>query len=460
MSKPMCIFQSPMWTRSGYGDLGLALAKSLYRYDKFDLQFVPTRWGGCSRKFLTEDITDPVEQELYKRVVRAPINRQPEIFIQCSIPNEFQGPAKYNIGITAGIETTIARPDWVEGLNRMNANLVTSNHAKKVFQEASYAKMDEQTKQVVPGQELKSLKPMETLFWGADMSIYGKDKPSEPKVDAELAVVKEDFNFLFVGQWTGGGLFSDRKDIGGLIKTFLTTFSNLGAKPKPGLIIKTSGAAICNMDKHDMINRLKTVKEIVQREKGTTDLPNVYLLYGELTESEMNALYNHPKVKAHISFTHGEGYGMPLLLSTLSGKPVLASNWSGHLDFLDARYCKLLDGEVKPLPAECVNEWLIKDSSWFNVNYVKAGESMKNCFHYYRPFLDKAEELRKQNVENFSTEAMDKKFWAFLEAHLPKFATEQKLLLPKLKRVVKPVEAPAETSAPYKHDPNAVTASL
>ena len=125
----MCIFQSPMWTRSGYGDLGLALAKSLYRYDKFDLQFVPTRWGGCSRKFLTEDITDPVEQELYKKVVRTPINRQPEIFIQCSIPNEFQGPAKYNIGITAGIETTIARPDWIEGLNRMNANLVTSNHA-------------------------------------------------------------------------------------------------------------------------------------------------------------------------------------------------------------------------------------------------------------------------------------------------------------------------------------------
>jgi len=439
----MCVFQSPMWTRSGYGDLGLALAKSLLRYDKYDLLLVPTRWGGCSRKYLAEDITDPVEQELFKRVVRQPINKQPELFIQCSIPNEFQAPAKYNIGITAGIETTVARPDWIEGLNRMNANLVTSNHAKKVFQEASYAKMDEQTKQVIPGQELKSLKPMETLFWGADTSIYGTGKSFEPKVEMELAAVKEDFNFLFVGQWTGGGLFHDRKDIGGLIKTFLTTFANMGVKPKPALIIKTSGAAICNMDKHDMINRLKTVREIVQKERGTTDLPNVYLLYGELTEVEMNALYNHPKIKAHVSFTHGEGFGMPLLLSSLSGKPVLASNWSGHLDFLDHRYCKLLDGEIKTLPGECVNEWLIKDSSWFNVNYSKASESMKNCFHFYRPYLEKAEELRKQNEVNFSTQAMDKKFWEFLENNVPKFATEQKLVLPKLKKVIKPVETPA-----------------
>ena len=128
-NKPMCIFQSPAWTCSGYGDLGLALAKSLLRYNKFDLRIVTTRWGGCSRKYLASDITDPIEQELYKRVIRQPVNKQPDLFIQCSIPNEFQPPAKYNIGITAGIETTVARTDWIEGLNLMNCNIVTSNHA-------------------------------------------------------------------------------------------------------------------------------------------------------------------------------------------------------------------------------------------------------------------------------------------------------------------------------------------
>jgi len=433
MSKPLCIFQSPMWTRSGYGDLGMALAKSLLRYDKYDLMIVPTRWGGCSRKYLESDMTDPVEKELFKKIIRQPVTRQPDLFIQCSIPNEFQPPAKYNIGVTAGIETTIARPDWVEGLNRMNFNIVTSNHAKKVFEEAVYQKQQEPNQPPQPS--LKSLKPMEVLFWGADLSIYGNDKTFEARVEEELSVIKEDFCFLFVGQWTSGGLFSDRKDIGNLIKCFLTTFSNMGLKKKPALIIKTSGAAICNMDKHDMINRLKSVRAIVEQERKTTDLPNVYILYGELTESEMNALYNHSKIKAHISFTHGEGFGHPLLLSTLSGKPLLVSNWSGHLDFLDTKLCKLLDGEVKQIPGDCVNEWLIKESGWFTVNYLKAMESMKNCFHFYKPHLELAEKLRQRNVVEFSIQAMDKKFHGFLDQYVPKFATETKLVLPKLRKV-------------------------
>jgi hypothetical protein len=437
MSKPVCIFQAPCWTRSGYGDLGLAVAKSILRYDKYDLILIPTRWGGCSRKNLTE-ITDQIEQELFKRVLKQPLTRQPEIFIQASIPNEFQSPAKYNIGLTAGIETTVAKSDWVEGLNRMNYNLVTSVHAKNVFEKAIYQKIDEQTKQIIPGQELKSVRPMDVLFWGADTSIYGIEKPAEPRVESELSYVKENFNFLFVGQWTSGGLFNDRKDIGNLIKTFLITFSNMGDKNKPGLIIKTSGAAICNMDKHDMINRIKSVKEIVSKELNTTDLPNVYLLYGELTDQEMNALFNHSKVKAHISFTHGEGFGHPLLLASLSGKPILTSNWSGHLDFLNPKYCKLLDGDVKQISGDSANEWLVKESSWFTVNYSRAEESMKNCFHHYGGFLEKAEHLRIENVENFSTNAMDVKLHQFLDNNVPKFAIEQKLVLPKLKKIVLP----------------------
>ena len=441
MSKPLCIFQSPMWARSGYGDLGLALAKSLFRYDKFDLMFVPTKWGGCSRKLMASDITDPVEQELYKKVVRQPITKQPEIFIQCTIPNEFQTPAKYNIGITAGIETTVARPEWVEGLNRMNYNIATSVHSKKVFEDASYQKADQTTGKIIPGSELKSVKLMDVLFWGADTEIYGINKPIESKIEEEMSGIKEDFNFLFVGQWTNGGLFNDRKDIGNLIKTFMTTFANMGVKQKPALILKSSGAAICNMDKYDMIARLKTIRQIVESELKTKDLPNVYLLYGELTDSEMNALFNHQKVKAHISFTHGEGFGHPLLLASLSGKPILAANWSGHLDFLDSRYCKLLDGELKPLAPDCVNEWLIRDSSWFTVDYTKAEESIKNCFHHYGGFLEKAELLRQQNEQNFSIKAMDNKFWEMLDRNVPKFAQETKLILPKLKKIIKSADS-------------------
>jgi hypothetical protein len=419
-----------MWTRSGYGDWGISVAKSLYRYDKFDLVLVPTRWGACSRKFSSDEIDDPVEKKLFEKVIKQPLTRQPDLYIHCTIPNEFQPVGKYNIGMTAGIETTVARPEWVEGLNRMNMNIVTSVHSRDVFEKARYQK---QINQQSPPVELKSLKPMEVLFWGADTQTYHKTDVIEPLVAKELDVIPENFGFLFVGQWTSAHLFNDRKDIGNLIKTFLKTFRNWKGE-MPTLILKTSGAAICNMDKYDMIDKLRTVRELVKQESAVGDvLPNVYLVYGDLTHSEMNSLYNHPKVKAHISFTHGEGFGHPLLLSTLSGKPIIAPNWSGHLDFLNPKLCKLLDGEVKQLPPESVNEWLVKESGWFNVNYSRAEDVMRNTVSHYKPYLEKAEELRIFNSQNFSEEAMDKKFHELLDKYVPTFAIEQPFVLPKLK---------------------------
>jgi hypothetical protein len=436
MSKPVCIFQSAMWTRSGYGDLGISLAKSLLRYDKFDLKLVPTKWGGCSRKYLIENITEPTEKELFGKILREPLQKQPEIFMHCTIPNEFQGQAKYNIGITAGIETTIARADWIDGLNRMNLNLVTSQHAKDVFEKPSYT--IQRQAPPAPMEPVKSLRPMEVQFWGVDTNIYKKTDETMPNVEVEMAKIKEDFCFLFVGQWTSGGLFSDRKDIGNLIKTFMRTFSYVDVAKRPALILKTSGAALCNMDRHDIVNRLTAVKNMVIDELKTKEVPNVYLIHGELTEVEMNALYNHNKVKAHISFTHGEGYGHPLLLSTMSGKPLLVSNWSGHLDFLDKDMCKLLDGDVAPLPGECVNEWLIQGSSWFSVNYSKAEDAMKNCLYNYGAYLRRAEDLRIRNVAQFSNEAMDKRLHGLLDKYVPQFATETKLVLPKLRKLEMP----------------------
>jgi hypothetical protein len=432
-----------MWTRSGYGDLGLAIAKSLLRYDKFELAMIPTKWGGCSRKYLTDDITDPVEQILFNKILRQPLQKQPELFIQCSIPNEFQSPAKFNIGVTAGIETTMCRGDWLEGLNRMNFNIVTSQHAKRVF-DLTVAKKEEQGK---PPVELKLTKPVETLFWGADTSIFHKTDAKEPMVEKEMSQIEEDFCFLFVGQWTNNNIFGDRKDIGRLITTFMETFADLGPKPKPALIVKTSGAAICNMDKHDMIARLKALRQQVENSTGKTDLPNVYLVYGDLSNKEMNALYNHPKVKAHVSFTHGEGFGHPLLLATLSGKPMFVSNWSGHLDFLNPKLCNLLSGQITQLPGECANEWLLKESAWFTVDYKKAGEQLRNGFYNYDSYLPKAEELRINNMENFSEQAMDKKFHEMLDSVVPKFAVETKIVLPKLKKIeMKKVEQPAAST--------------
>lgn len=429
MSKPICVLQSPLWIRSGYGDWALTIGKSLLRYNKFDLMIVPTVWGACSKKNLDGEINDIEGRELLNRVIKSPLPRQPEIFIQMTIPNEFQTPAKFNIGMTAGIETTVPRPEWLEGLNRMNVNFVTSQHAKDIFTNAIYSKK-------LPNgttEELTVKSPMEVLFWGADTRMYHKTDEKVESLEKMMKDIPEDFIFLFVGQWTSGNIVSDRKAIGFLVKTFLETFSNIDNPP--ALILKTSGAQLSIMDKYDCLHKINEVTTIVKN-SISIKLPNVYLLHGELEDNEMNALYNHNKIKAHVSFTHGEGFGHPLLLATLSGKPVITPQWSGHLDFLNPKYSKFFPGKLEPIPNEAINDWFVKDARWFNVDYAEAGRVMKNIFHNYdENLLGKYEALRQENMKKFSNAAMDIVFHSLLDKYVPAFALESNVILPKLKKL-------------------------
>jgi len=198
------------------------------------------------------------------------------------------------------------------------------------------------------------------------------------------------------------------------------------------LIIKSGGASYSTVDRFETLSKIKKVREEIGE-----NAPNVYLLHGELTEPEMNALLNHEKVIAHVSFTHGEGYGHPLLLSTLSGKPLLASNWSGHLDYLNPSLSNLLPGNLVEVDKKSVNQWIIKESKWFKVSYSLAEDKMKQVYFARKSdkFTKNAELLRKENMEKFSMNAMDKKLWSILDKYVPEFAVENQFVLPKLKPV-------------------------
>jgi hypothetical protein len=430
--KPTCVFQSPVFTRSGYGGWALSVAKSLLKYDKFDLKIVPTPWGNTPRKTTIDDIdkNDSASVELFNKILRAPMNKQPDLFIQMTIPNEFQPMGKYNIGMTAGIETTIPNGDWVDGLNRMNMNIVTSKFSKDIFESSKFVKQYQDGRK----EEFKSNKPMEVCFWSADTNVFKKTTEQVESVNNALSEIPEKFAYLFVGAWTNPqNPIADRKDIGNLIKTFCAAFKDKKGD-KPCLILKTNGVNYSKVDKDICLANIKNIRNSIGG-----DLPNVYLLHGELTDIEMNALYNHDKVKIHISFTHGEGFGHPLLLATLSGKPLLAPNWSGHLDFLNPQHANLLDGIVKQVDPSAVNQWIIKESSWFNVSYNLAEEKIKNFYYTYnQSMLDRAEKLRLENVEKFNDTAMDSVFNSILDKYVPEFSVEKKIVLPSLKRITLP----------------------
>jgi glycosyltransferase involved in cell wall biosynthesis len=260
---------------------------------------------------------------------------------------------KYNIGVTAGIETTLVSHDFLQGANRMDLIITTSEHSKKGFINTVYDKIDEKTKQKTG--ILKLEKPIEVLFEGVDLDTYKKVKTIQDKVSTELKDIKDDFCYLFVGHWLKGNVGQDRKDVGMMIKTFCEAFKRKSAHNRPGLILKTSHATFSIMDRDEMMDKIQTIIA-----PYGTNIPNIYLIHGDLTDNEMNALYNHPKVKAMVSFTKGEGFGRPLAEFAMTGKPIIASNWSGHIDFLHKDYCTLLPGQLTEVHKSAADPFLIR----------------------------------------------------------------------------------------------------
>jgi glycosyltransferase involved in cell wall biosynthesis len=354
--------------------------------------------------------------------------KQPDVWIQVTVPNEFQQVGKYNIGITAGIETTICAPQWIDGINRMDITLVSSEHAKRVFETSSFEEKNNQTGQLT--RQIKLEKPVEVLFEGANTDIYKKlDTVEGEVVESINDLVKEEFNFLFVGHWLQGEVGQDRKDVGMLIKTFLETFK--GKKSRPGLILKTSAGNYSIMDRDSILDKIRQIEEAVGG-----DLPSIYLLHGELSDEEVNILYNHPKVKASVSFTKGEGYGRPLLEASIAGKPVIASGWSGHTDFLDAEMSILLPGEVTQLhPSAVVKDMLIPESGWFTVDYKKAADTLEDVYKNYKKYTDGAKRQSYRSRTEFSLEKMGNKLLDLLETKVPK---QVEFKLPQLKKIELP----------------------
>ena len=426
MSKPLCLVTAPVATRSGYGAHSRDICRALIKLDKYDVKIWNVRWGNTPMNALNKD--DPNDKVLIDRLLQSPeLPRQPELHFHIVIPNEFNPMGKYNIGITAGLEMTACPPKWIEGMNKMNMNIVPSTFVKNTMSGIVFDITDEQTKQKKG--ELKNEKPIEVLFEGTDTNIFNKTNEFSKQLVDEMKNVEETFNFLYTGHWLQGDLGKDRKDTGMLVKVFLETFKNM--KKKPGLIMKTSGATFSVLDRELMLDKIKAVKDTIEG-----DLPNIYLLHGDFEDTEMNDLYNHPKVKAHINLTHGEGFGRPLLEASISQKPVIASNWSGHIDFLHKDLAILLGGSLQNVERGSIpDDFMVDGSQWFTVNYQQASATMKDVYKKYKKYTPNAKKLGLINKSKFSLDAMTRELGKILDKYVPEFPKEVKLELPKLKKV-------------------------
>jgi glycosyltransferase involved in cell wall biosynthesis len=432
MNKTLCVVSCPADTFSGYGSRSRDILKSLFKLKggEWDIKIASQRWGITPYGALNPN--DPEDKQILDNFLENPqLPKQPEIWVQITVPNEFNPIGKYNIGITAGIETTICDPSWIEGCNKMNEIWVSSVHSKEVFEQSKFEKRDKNTNQVVGNIEIQ--RPVKVLFEGARLETYKPITSSEIK-SINLDEIKESFCFLYMGHWLQGDLGQDRKNTGMLIKVFLETFKNKGKQP--ALILKTSMATSSIMDKEEILKRIDAIRKTV---KGK--LPNIYLVHGNLSDTEVNELYNHSKVKAMVNLTKGEGFGRPLLEFSLTKKPVITTGWSGHTDFLNPEFSILLPGRLEPLHDSAVQaNVLLKESQWFTVDYVAAGNALVDVFNNYKKWDEKANRQAYHSRTNFSFEKMTELISEYIDAFestIPKAVELQlpKLQLPKLKKV-------------------------
>jgi glycosyltransferase involved in cell wall biosynthesis len=416
-NKPVILFRGPVKTRSGYGAHSRDLLEALYKMDLFDIRIDSCHWGNTPMTALEKDNT--FHKWIDGNIVTS-IEGQPDVYIQVTVPNEFRKMGKFNIGITAGIETTVAPKDWIDGCNRMDLIIATSKFSKEVFLSTVYNENENNSGKLIKQHRVE--RPIEVLFEGADTNIYNNIIDDNFKLNIE-----EDFAYLFVGHWLKGNLGQDRKDIGMLIKCFNAAFKD--DEEKPALVLKTSAA---NFSVKERESFKKRIRDLVN---DTPNPPSIYLLFGDLTDKEMNSLYNHPKIKSMISITKGEGFGRPLLEFTMTGKPVIASNWSGHKDFLPMDKAIMVGGSLTDVDDSAVDTFILKGSKWFTANYNEAVEVLKLVKKDYSKFIEKSETLRIENSDNFSMDKMKDSFLKIIQPYIVTQPKQTKLILPKLNKI-------------------------
>lgn len=384
------LINAPILSRSGYGEMARFALQALRQHeDKFDIYVNALNWGQTG--FIFEETEEynyitqlRIKTEQYVKLSGG--NPQFDVSLQITIPNEWKKMAPINIGYTAGIETTHVSPAWLEPSQQMDKIIVISEHAKHTFENTVFG--DDK------GNHFKITVPIEVVH-------FPWKQVQDANIDLDLS---SEFNFLTVNQW------GPRKNIEGLISAFIDEFRDEDV----GLVIKTNKAADSQMDKTIVDQQLTQLVA----SKGPKKC-KVHLIHGTLTEKEMHGLYKHPKIKAFVTATHGEGFGLPIFEAVNEEMPIIATNWSGHLDFLSGLD---KDGELKPMFAKIdyqikpIQEQFVwagvmeKGTGWAYPEVSSIRTRMREVYKDYPRFKSWSKKVSAYNKDKFEQQKIFDRF--------------------------------------------------
>lgn len=310
--KKRVLLRGPVLTQSGYGVHARQVAKWLMSRPDLHVEIQALQWGDTPWLIDSGHDSGFVGQ-LMERTVDPGGNRY-DVTVQLQLPNEWDPKlGTVNIGMTAGVETDRCNPGWIEACNSMSAIVVPSSHVENCLRTTGEVRV-----------------PLFVVPEAYSDAISLKEHSSIDDVDFSTP-----FNFLVFGQITGNNAENDRKNLFYTLKWLCEAFKT---DESVGVIVKTNSGRNTCIDRHNVTHTLKGLLNEVR--KGP--FPKVHLLHGDMSDSEVASLYRHPKVKALVAATRGEGYGLPILEAAASGLPVIATRWSGHTDFLShGRYIEI-----------------------------------------------------------------------------------------------------------------------
>lgn len=362
--KKTVLCRGPVLTQSGYGVHARQIARWLLANQNVDVSFQPLQWGD------TPWLIDNTKLDgLVAAVMKKSVNPSPEspfdVTIQLQLPNEWDPKlGKFNVGVTAGVETDKCNPEWTVACNKMSMIIVPSEHTK--------LNLLSQGPLTVP------IVVVPEAFSDACL------KKADDLPVSSLPTFSTPFNFLIFGQITGNNPFNDRKNTFFTLKWLFETFKD---DPDVGIIMKTNAGRNTLIDRNNTMGMIRNVAQ--EARKGA--FPKVHLLHGDMSDNEVAALYVHPQVKALVALTRGEGYGLPILEAAASGLPVIATNWSGHLDFMN--HGKFI-------------------SIYYQLAAVHQSRIDKNIFIPGSRWAEPSEQDFKKRVMKFRTSSTTPKEWA------------------------------------------------
>lgn len=402
-----CIVSCPLSTYSGYGRRSLDFVKELIRIrPDWNIKILSTDWGHSKTGYLE----DNNEQDIISRIIDSfPSNEEPDVWIQIALPGEFTRRGKYNIGVTALIETTLCIYDWVDNCGKMDLVLVSSKHGQAVLENsrAEYKGIFALKGNSKPFQK----SPVEILFEGIDLKKFYI--PRSQSWFKELdSILITDWNFLCMGQWLPGDYGEDRKNIGYTIGTFLDTFKD--TKNAPGLVLKVNGLNDSEIDRYEIVNKIQIIQDSIKYKES---LPPIYLLHGELSDRSLNTLYNDPRIKAMVSFTKGEGFGRSLMEFASLGKPVICSGWSGPTDFLSTKHSAIVGGSLEYVHPSASNNYILQNAYWFTPDTQQAVFALQNMYSNYDYWKSLATTYIERIPKKYSLQRMGERLSTLLSRY-------------------------------------------